>query len=533
MPVTRTRTGAIARLFILAVLGFAVSGPAGTTAAQPTPTVMLTSASQESSASIQQQRCKFWLKRAEALPELELKLGKHAATDSYFVQGYLTVRENRELEDGRQLRIHLIAIPALSKTPKPDPIFILHGGPGAPATAHFPGQLSGWLRQNRDVILIDQRGTGSSNQLQVSMPGSNDDLQGYFRSYFDPKLYRKALPELQAKADLSLYTTNHAVDDFNQVREALSYQKINLRGGSYGSRAALIYMRRYPQTIRSATLQGIAPIAYRNPLPHARDSQKAMDLIYEEIRTTARYKKAFGDLESKFKQTLDRLEQQPATVMVTHPVDGTKHPITLTRSAFAEAVVLQLYSTAGNRQLPAMLLSAHAGDYRSLAESSMAFHRAVHGMIAFGMLFCVTASEDISRIRPQDVEAGCKNTFLGTTRLRERMAVAAIWPVVPEPPSFAEPVSVDVPVLLISGSHDPVTSPYWGEEAASHLPNSLHIVLPGGHGVTGPELHRIERAFLESASVKKLDVSAIKNLRMPPLVMPAAKHEADGNDASK
>jgi pimeloyl-ACP methyl ester carboxylesterase len=476
------------------------------------------------SAQNQQTRCETWIDRADENPRMDLKLGEHKASKSMFVQGFMTVPENRAIEDGRDIRIHFIVIPALADKPLPDPIFILHGGPGAPATAHFPGQLTSWLREQRDVVLIDQRGTGSSNKLQVPMPGSNDDLQGYFNSYFQPSIYQKALPDLQAKADLSQYTTNHAVDDFNQIRDALGFEKINLRGGSYGSRAALVYMRRYPETIRSATLQGIAPIAYLNPLPHARDSQKAMDLIFEEIRTTPRYKKAFGDLESKFNQTLTRLEEQPAAVTISHPTTGADETITLTRDAFAEAVVLQLYSTSGNRQLPRMLLSAHAEDYRALAESSMAFHRGVHGMIAFGMLFCVTASEDIPRIKPEQIEIACANTFLGSTRLRERMAVAKIWPVIPEPPSFAEPVDVDIPVLLVSGSHDPVTSPYWGEEAASHLPNSVHIILPGGHGVSGPELHKIERAFLENASVKNLDLSKIKKLRMPPLVMPARRN---------
>lgn len=502
------------RFLLLVVFAFAAAGPAAHASAPPP----------QSTLDAQKARCELWIQRAQEIDELDLKLGKHAATDSLYVQGFMTVPEDRAKANDRQIPIHIIAIPSLAETPEADPIFILHGGPGAPATAHFPGQLSSWLREKRDIILIDQRGTGRSNLLQVPMPGSDDDLQGYFSSYFDVELYRKALPDLQAKADLSKYTTNHAVEDFNQIREALGYKQINLRGGSYGSRAALVYMRRFPQTIRSATLQGIAPIAYRNPLPHARDSQKAMDLIFEEIRTTPRYAKAFGDLEGKFEQTLARLEKKPVEVTVRHPKSGKDQTIVLTRSAFAEAVVLHLYSTAGNRALPAMLLSAHGGDYRAIAQSSMAFHRAVHGMIAFGMLFCVTASEDIPRIRPQDIEPACANTFLGSHRLRERMAVAKIWPVVPETPEFAEPVSVEVPVLLVSGSHDPVTSPYWGDEAAGHLPNSLHIVLPGGHGVGGQELHRIERAFLESASVENLDVSAIKDLRMPPIVMPKKRN---------
>lgn len=484
------------------------------------PCVLAAQAEQGAAIEFQERRCEVLLARGAEDPRLELERGEHGASESVFVQGYYTVPENRLTGKGREIRIGFVVIPARAEKAAPDPVFILHGGPGAPATAHFRNQLNGWLREKRDVVLIDQRGTGSSHKLQVPMPGSDDDLQGYFTSYFRPEIYLAALPGLQAKADLSQYTTNHAVDDFDEIRAALGYATINLRGGSYGSRSALVFLRRHPESIRSATLQGIAPIAYRNPLPHARGAQEALDLIFEEIRSTPRYAKAFPRLEAKFKTILGQLEREPVKVTLEHPKTGAEQEILMDRDAFAEAVRLQLYTMQGNRRLPRMLLQAHAGNFRPLAEASLAFHRATHGMLAWGMLMCVTGSEDIWRIDPEEIEAACRGTFLGTTRVRQQMAVAAIWPSGRVDASFAEAVAVDVPVLLFSGSHDPATSPFWGAEAASHLPNALHVVVPGGHGVSGPEVHKLERQFLEQASIKELDVRPISGLKLPPLILP-------------
>ncbi len=125
---------------------------------------------------------------AEANPRLELKRIEHDTSQSVFVQGYFSVPENRDSKEGRSIQIGLIVLPARSEDPSPDPVFFLHGGPGAAATKLFRRQVNGWIRKRRDVVLIDQRGTGSSNRLQVQMPGGNDDLQGYFESWFQPKI---------------------------------------------------------------------------------------------------------------------------------------------------------------------------------------------------------------------------------------------------------------------------------------------------------------------------------------------------------
>ena len=255
-------------------------------------------------------------------------------------------------------------------------------------------------------------------------------------------------------------------------------------------------------------------------MPHARSAQEALDLIFEEIRNTPRYREAFPDIEAKFQETLRRLEREPAEVRVRHPASGKEQTVILDRNAFAEGVRLQLYNMDSNRRLPRMLMRAYDGDYRELTEAAIAMSRAVGGIIAWGMLMCVTGSEDICRIDPDEIEAACAGTFLGDVRIRTQMEVASIWPHGQVDDAFFDPVEVDVPALLFSGTHDPSTAPKWGAEAARHLPNSLHVVIPGGHGVAGAEIRRLEQAFLESGTVKGLDPSEVERLRIPPLVLP-------------
>ena len=464
--------------------------------------------------------CERLLALAEDNARLELGRGEHAGSDTHFVQGWFTVPENRDTGEGRELRLGLVVLPARAEEPAPDPVFLLHGGPGAPATAFFRAQLRGWLRERRDVVLVDQRGSGSSNALRVRLSGSDDDLQGYFASYFEPEAYRAALPELQERADLSQYTTPHAVDDFDELRAALGYEQVNLRGGSYGTRSALVWMRRHPSSIRTATLQGVQPIAYLNPLPHARGAQESLDLIFAEVRADERASAAFPELEAKFAATLERLEREPAQVRVRHPRTGAPTPIELTRNAFAEAVRLQLYTLQRNRRLPALLERAHAGDYRELAEAFLAQSRAVRSTIAWGLLIAVTESEDLARLDRSLIAEACANTFLGTTRIDEQLAVADFWPSGRVHADFGEPVRAEVPTLLWSGTHDPSTTPAWGAEAARHLPRSLHVVIPSGHGVFGPEVEAVDRAFLEAGSVDGLDLEPLSALELPPFWIP-------------
>ncbi|MCB9882160.1 MAG: alpha/beta hydrolase [Planctomycetes bacterium] len=473
-------------------------------------------------AAAQQDPGAALLELAHSNPRLTLRLETRATARASFLEGTYRVFENRRSRQGRTLDLHLVILPALGEAPLPDPIFILHGGPGAAATALAASHRDHWARTRRDLVFVDQRGTGGSNPLHVPALRQAHDTQDLFSMWFRPELFRAALPELARHADLTQYTTEIGVDDFDEVRAALGYERINLRGGSYGSRAALVYMRRHPSTIRTATLQGIAPIAFRNPLPHPRSAQEGLDLIFEECASTAAARRAFPDLRAKFAAVLERLETQPATVHLETSREGTPDTLRLSRDAFAEAIRVLMYTTDTNREIPRLILAAYQGDFAPLVERALPRLRVLRGAIAFGMLMCVVGSEDIPRIDPAEIDAACADSFMRKDRLLGQMEIARFWPRGELDDTYNEPVAVDVPTLLLSGSHDPVTTPAWGAEAARHLPHSLHVVVPGGHGVGGPAVAALERAFLTTGTVEGLDLRAIATLRMPPLRAPFA-----------
>src|SRR6185436_7228394 len=210
-------------------------------------------------------------------------------------RGTYTVFENRAAKSGHTLDLTVVVLHARSAEPAPDPVFFLAGGPGQDASTLVEQWVDAPMREERDVVLVSQRGTGGSMRLGCSY-GDGTDLQSYLGPMFTADVFRACLTELAARADLTQYSTCTAMDDLDEVRAALGYEEIDLYGGSYGTRAALVYMRQHPRTVRCAILEGVAPIAFTNPLFHAREAQSALELIFAECDGTPACHEAFPDL---------------------------------------------------------------------------------------------------------------------------------------------------------------------------------------------------------------------------------------------
>ncbi|MHC4303286.1 MAG: alpha/beta hydrolase [Planctomycetota bacterium] len=432
--------------------------------------------------------------------------------------GTYTVYEDRAARAGRTIDLEVFVLPATGPDPRPDPIFYLVGGPGQAATGAFRRLIGSWMNEDRDIVLVSQRGTGRSNGLDCDVVGSDEDLQSYLEVLFRPRLFQQCRDLLAERADLTKYTTPIAMDDLNEVRAALGYDRINLVGGSYGTRAALVYMRRHPETVRSAILMGVAPVSFTNPLYHAREGQRALDMIFAECAADPDCHAAFPDLEREFEAVLERLDDASADATVRHPETGEPVSLKLSRDAFAGALRLIMYYD--NSDVPLLIHRAFAGDYDAFANRGLTSNRAIRGQLAFGMLLCVTCSEDIPRIDPDDIPQLTEGTFLGDGRVRRQMAVCEVWPRGDVPADYGDPVSVDVPVLLLSGEYDPVTPPRWGEETARHLPASLHVVVPTTHSFGSSCIDQIMRDFLDRGTVEGLDTSCVEHMRRPRFTLP-------------
>ncbi len=433
-------------------------------------------------------------------------------------RGTFKVFENRDTLEGRMIELNVVVLHAAGPDPRPDPIFRLAGGPGQAATGMWRGMVQSPQRQLRDIVLVDQRGTGGDNLLAVEV-GSDEDLQGYIDPAFRTEPFRKALEELKKRYDLTQYSTPHAMDDLNEVRIALGYDQINLMGTSYGTRAALVYMRRHPETVRSAVLNGVVPLAFRNPLYHAYGAQWAIERVLTECEEDPDCRSAFPDIRKELVAVLDRLDQEPAPAEVAHPASLEIVPVLVGRASFIETIRGMLYSTRRSRLVPLFVNQAFSGNFDPIAKEALSRNRELNRGLALAMLQCVICAEDIARIDPWEIEKETKDTYFGDFRVRGQMAICDFWPRSRLPENYGDPVSIPVPVLLLSGTLDAVTPPRWGEEAASHLPISLHVVAPGAHGVGGECITGIIATFLNTGSVAGLDTSCVQDMRLPPFVL--------------
>lgn len=434
--------------------------------------------------------------------------------------GTLEVFENRQRNAGRRIPIRLVLLEATGDDPEDTPLVFVAGGPGQAATTFAPFVAEHPFRSRYDILLLDQRGTGGSSPLHCQLDGSDDDLQGYLSGAFpDQKVFDRCREDLAESVDLAHYSSLDAAHDLDAVRAALGYDQLNLSGGSYGTRASLVYMRAYPDRVRAAVLNGVAPLSAENPLFHARAGQRALDMIFDECRRDADCSKAFGDPEEDFDAVVARLRKGPATIAIDHPTTGDAVSLVLDEETFYEGMRTFMYGTEGTRRLPRVLDRAAKGELAPLLEAALQSTRGIQEVLHWGMLLAVTCSEDVDRISDAEIARETANTFLGDKRVRRQKAACAGWPRSTLPDGWGEDVEVAVPTVLLSGTLDPVTPPEFGEIAARKLPNSLHIVAPGGHGVGGPCLSSIVDRFLETASVDGLDTSCVADLELPPFVI--------------
>ncbi|HEX6903744.1 MAG TPA: alpha/beta fold hydrolase [Thermoanaerobaculia bacterium] len=423
------------------------------------------------------------------------------------------VWENHETKKGRKIGLNIVILPALGPDKQPDPIFEFGGGPGQ-AITEFGGYYPKDLRQKRDVVLIDQRGTGRSNPLQCSFYGEPVDFRRAAGDLFPIDAVRKCRQELEKRADLTQYTTTASADDLNEIRRWLGYDKINLSGGSYGTRMAQVYWRRYPETVRSVVILGVARQGSYIPLAHAYAGQRALDLLLAECASQPECRAAYPDTKADLKAIKERIDKG-VTVTVTNTRTGEKQEVRPTWGLIAEGIRFLMYGQAAG-SLPLQIRKAAQGDLAPLVQMSIERRLGITEGLYFGMNFSVTCAEDLPYITEEMIREKTAGTYLGDYRIRQQKAVCEVWPRGGIPADYHELVRSDVPALLISGDRDPVTPPDLAEETARHMTNHLHVIVPrGSHGGDSECIANLVRDFIDRASVKGLDSSCVANIYGP------------------
>ncbi len=435
--------------------------------------------------------------------------------------GQYRVRENRDDPHSKELQLHVAVIPALRLKPAADPLFLLSGGPGQAASDFYLSVAPAFarIRRDRDLVLVDQRGTGRSNRLDCELPDDSEFV------VLDPQKLQAAVQECLAAlpGDPRYYTTSIAVRDLDDVRAALGYRTLNLYGISYGTRVAQHYMRRYPDRVRTAILDGAVPAEIALGPDVAIEAQRAIDSTLQRCTRDEACAGKFPDISAQFAALQAKLRQDPVKLSIPHPLTGALTSTTLDEARFGAAVRLLSYADETVSTLPLMIHEAQSlRDPQALTAQYLRVESDVAEQIAEGMHFAVVCSEDAPRWEQQNVsEEQLAKTYLGTAFMRGMRAVCEKWPRGPVDPDFGAPLQSSVPTLILSGSNDPVTPERYANEIMKGLRNAKHVVAAGqGHGqlATGC-IPRLTTEFIAVGSPTALDDQCVRNIRPTPFML--------------
>jgi pimeloyl-ACP methyl ester carboxylesterase len=455
-----------------------------------------------------------------ARPSITLDSCRLPGVDAPARCGTYEVWEDREAKTGRRIKIDLAILPAKARAREADPIVVLAGGPGqgAVSLASQVMPLFSRLNDGRDVVLVDQRGTGNSNPLDCE-----DEMQQPLQQLFEDALPERMVAQCLAKldADPRLYGTSIAVEDMDEILTALGYGKVNLWGGSYGTRMALEFMRRHGARVRSVVLDGVAPPDMKLPLSFVADGDAALKRLLESCEGEPRCRKVYPALGETIAAVRASLARSPARAAIQDPRTGDPETITVNENVFLSGLFRPLYVAELASLLPYGVSAAARGDFNPLLAQNLEFADDVSENLSIGMHLSVICAEDIPRITPQDL-AATTGSFFGRALVDDFIRACNVWPRGKVPADFYEPVRSDVPVLILSGGIDPATPPRHGERVAATLPNARHFIAPQlGHGVSlhgcGP---RLIESFVRAGSARELNGKCLERIPRPLFVLP-------------
>lgn len=429
------------------------------------------------------------------------------------------VFENRATRTGRRIPLNIILLPAKSSKPAPDALFYLAGGPGAAATGYADAPFMQGLRRNRDVVLVDQRGTGESNPLNCAPFGSREDMSGYFGEQFPVEKIRACRAALEKVADLKLYTTSIAMDDLDEVRAALGYDRINVYGGSYGSTTSLVYLRQHGDRVRSVAVFGVAPPAAKIPLSFSQGVQNAVNRLFADCAADQTCKTAYPNVEADFKKVLARFDNGPVEVEVRNVYTRATQKVIVTRDAFVDGIRQMLYVPDAAAVLPALIHLGANGNLGGLVGTAFQVVSQIDPRISRGMQLSVICAEDAPFIAEGDIKTTSANSFYGDARVRPTLKACAEWPQAKVAASFLDPVKSDVPVLLVSGELDPVTPPWLAQIVAKTLSRSRLVIVPQATHNSYECIENVVADFIDKGTTEGLDISCVEKIRRPPFTV--------------
>ena len=459
---------------------------------------------------------------APAIPLSDCRLSHREAMPTVAARcGTLELPEDPATPAGKRIRLAVAVVPAISRAPRPDPLYLLAGGPGQGAREAFVSVAGAFaaVRRERDIVLVDQRGTGGSSRLDCDFP--EDDLD---RPDPPPAEYRRLARECLANlhGDPRFYTTSVAVRDLDAVRAALGHERIDLYGVSYGTRVAHHYARHFPRRVRAMVLDGVVPPTLTLGPAMALDAERALELTLARCAGDTSCRRAFGDPRVSWRTLLARLDRGPVAVSFPDPVTAAPRRLDFGRAHLVLATRLLSYGARTAALLPLLVDRGAQGDLAPLAAQAAMIAPRLRGELAYGMHNAVVCTEDLPFVHPQAADRErLARTYSGTAPLDGLLALCHDWPRGLMDADLKSPLNSRVPTLLLSGEADPVTPPAYADLAARAFTDSRHVVLAGqGHGQFASGcVPLLLRRFLELGTTRGLDTRCAAEVHPAPFFL--------------
>ena len=420
--------------------------------------------------------------------------------------GYLVVPEDRGDPESRTIRLAVAIFHHPDGDPEPDPVIYLEGGPGGSALEFvdvgFEDQSAPVFAANRDLILFDQRGVGLSEPAldcpeltELSIELLDNEKDGRVLTYQEmDDLHLETLlaceEDLHQIADLTAYNTIASAADVDDLRRVLGYDQVNLWGISYGTRLALGVMRDHPGGVRSAVIDSVFPPDVDSEVAAPANIDRALDLLLDSCAADAGCDSAYPDLRGVLFDLVDRLNQEPAAFPVQDLLTGERYDAIMSGDDLLGLLVHTLYQTDVIPLLPRIIYDATEGHYEFVSRI-LGVLLATQEAMSDGMRYSVDCSEEVAFSSQEAHRAAVAEypelagIFTETSDGPMGFALCAAWDSGQAGPSENEPITSEVPTLVMGGQYDPVTPPDWGRRAAETLPNSFFFEYPGvGHGAS-------------------------------------------------
>ena len=405
--------------------------------------------------------------------------------------------------DAGVIDLNVAVVPALSLEPAPDPLVPIAGGPGQSTVLFYAGWFSAFerVRQERDIVLVDQRGTGESAPMTCDI--DDDIITGAYSRELTLEVTRECLALLPH--DPRFFTTSVAVTDLEAVREALGYEMLNLYGISYGSRVAQHFARRYPDSTRTVIIDGVVPPQLPLGPDIAIESQRAIDRVLDRCAENADCNERFPTLRDDFDALRARLAEQSMLVSLPDPVTGAVTEVEFNNDQFATAIRLLLYNPRTVALLPLLINEAANGNSAPLAAQFQMVATSLADALNVGMHNAVMCTEDAPFIDEEKIDtAALAASYMGPIQLEAIQTMCSIWPAGTLDDDLRQPLATSKPVLLLSGDADPITPPEYAEMAAVDLAYAWHLTGKNqGHGLAA--VGCMPRVINEFIKVRQLE----------------------------